>query len=139
MHSSGLPAQVAWFERSWLGAPSESRIVQVDPRGVSAHLPDGPGCVWKMHGVWHTSETGIPVLDKPTYFTADASGRKYAFLADFWLPFVRKFVSGLREVHRKVRATVNWDQAAGTRPGWEADCRGGRLLGWPPPSGCAAT
>ena len=100
--TSGLLAQVAWYERSWLGAPSESRIVQVDPRGVSAHLPNGPGCVWKMHGVWHTTDAGVPVLDKPNYFTTDASGRKYAFLADFWLPFVRKFVSALREVHRKV-------------------------------------
>ena len=58
-------------------------------------------CIWKQHGVWGYDEQNgqhVPVILKPEYFACDPdTGREVSFRQDFYLPFVKKYATALRE------------------------------------------
>nr|KAJ3421396.1 hypothetical protein HK105_003653 [Polyrhizophydium stewartii] len=94
---SGLACQdiQVWAVGSF--GPQRVGAQTVDPAGVLA-WKDGVECIWARHGVWDPA-TGKALL--PAYFASNPqTGQPFDFLADGWMPFVRRFADTIRAVHR---------------------------------------
>jgi hypothetical protein len=75
--------------------------------GVSAWQP-GHECIWKENGVWDINSNGQPELLKPDYFSI-LHGHKVAFSRDYLRPFIKRYITKIREVHPS--ATIFIDSA----------------------------
>ncbi|KXS19803.1 glycoside hydrolase family 5 protein [Gonapodya prolifera JEL478] len=101
---------------------------RVDPGGASCWTGEprvgggGAGCVWKDHGVWERAESapGYRVV-KDDYFATDPrTGEAAQFVRDFWMPFVRAFGHGVRQIDSM--AVIFVEPPVNTPPSvWERD------------------
>ncbi|KAI9098286.1 glycoside hydrolase superfamily [Phlyctochytrium arcticum] len=91
----GFPCEVEVWEVSSFG-PRKQKTTALDPGGVKAWSANLGGCIWARHGVW---DRATCKLLRPQYFTTKSDGTAVDFLQDFWIPFVKKFTTGLRDVH----------------------------------------
>ena len=67
----------------------------VNPKGVSV-WKDGATDVWRENGVW-TVKNGKPKLLRPNHF-AKANGEPVDFADDYLKPFIKRFITEIREV-----------------------------------------
>ncbi|MCA9902552.1 MAG: cellulase family glycosylhydrolase [Anaerolineae bacterium] len=91
--ASGYPQKVTVYDLgSSVASGSEEML---NPDGVSIWLP-GYECPWRQHGVW-ADDGDKPGLLRPDYF-AQIQGHSVDFIADYLKPFMRRFISNLREI-----------------------------------------
>ncbi|KAJ3209173.1 hypothetical protein HK099_008562 [Clydaea vesicula] len=128
---AGFATYVDAWNFGWAG-PQKGKSYLIDPRGTSAWIRESPiiegefkvyheeNCLWASHGVW---DIATQELLKPDYFYKNPfSGKKYDFLHDFFMPFIRKYTISIRNIHQNaiifVEPPVNehpptWDVTAG--------------------------
>jgi hypothetical protein len=69
--------------------------VKLNPEGITAWRPGGD--IWRNAGLWDFDKAGNPVLIKRDQFTV-VNGRKVNFAADYYKPFLTRFINEIRSV-----------------------------------------
>jgi hypothetical protein len=97
----------------------EVRKDPLNPNKISIWLP-GHSCIWKNEGIWQIGESGEPILNKMDHFL-QFQGHPVDFLVDCYIPFVEKFITGIRKVMPNaflflgasfediIKGNVHWD------------------------------
>ncbi len=112
----GLPQEVPIWERGILGVKLIGRK-WLNLEGKRAWLP-GRECIWKEHGVWHLDDQGNPTLLRPDYFT-QVNGAQVDFNRDGYLPFNRRFIQAIRQVHSEALIFIE-HALEHPAPAWDA-------------------
>ncbi|KAJ9089293.1 hypothetical protein DSO57_1014428 [Entomophthora muscae] len=95
----GIMQRVPYYNKSWPWPFRSAGTYDVNKNGARAWL-SFTNCIWREQGVWDIhSTTGAPVALKPDYFSKSLEGRRIDFGKDFYLPFIKRFTTAIREAN----------------------------------------
>ncbi|KAJ3105467.1 hypothetical protein HDU97_008083 [Phlyctochytrium planicorne] len=95
---SGKSLEVDNWVQSWPHPTRKSGKKRLNEEEISAWM-DGRSCIWRDHGVWDLDANGNPFTNCPDYFAKHpVTGKKIDFNDDFYLPFIRKYITAIHNV-----------------------------------------
>ncbi len=112
---AGHPQEVDVLQMGFNGAEVSGKQI-LNPNGESLWRA-GYDCVWKQNGVW-TDEGGSARLLRPDHF-AFKDGKSVQFAEDYLKPFIKRFISAIREIHPKALLFLE-GVPGGAHPHWGA-------------------
>ncbi len=112
---AGYPQTVDIYELGFQG-PQVSGQKTLNPEGVRVWR-EGYDCVWKQNGIW-ADNAGEAHLLRPDHF-ATRSGQPIDIANDYIKPFIKRFVTEIREIHPSALLFLE-GVPGGSHPHWDA-------------------